>query len=222
MEGVKSVARLASPEQLAPDEADDRLQAAEPCLPHSALQAGSTRQNVSDYVQDVLAGFRRKLQSRPASAMGAIRPSGVDRGQPAGTPAHYLDAASLPSDTDETHRPEVRNRATLAEPPATPSVECVLAACPGTLTFVEEQPRTWSQLFEAAWRIGRSLQIADDIMARAAGVFGRNGLAITLFAICERHASIRQPAAYLRALCHRPGFRPASLLQGLRLAMGCT
>lgn len=96
-----------------------------------------------------------------------------------------------------------------------PSLEAVLAACPETLSFTADRPRTWSQLFEESWRIAGMIGIGERILVNACVRLGREGLAITIFCLCQRHHTIREPAAYLRSLCQRADFRPAELLAGL-------
>ena len=96
--------------------------------------------------------------------------------------------------------------------PALLSIEETLAACPKALALAGDQPRCWSHLFEAAWKIGGWLGISEAVMAEACAALGRNGLAVTLFALCERRDEIHNPGGYLRALIRRPGFDPREML----------
>ena len=185
----------------------------------------TSRAAMADYVQSVLGGFRSKLQT-PTRTPSDVRhitgttaePSTAGPRWPSGPALPYSESSFGP---DRDH-PNVLRAGRSSEPTrssrclnatALPSLEAVLAACPESLSLVGERPRTWSELFEAAWRLGRCMQIADQALAWACSRLGREGLSVTLFCLCERHATVRQPAAYLRSLCSRSGFDPTELLR---------
>lgn len=192
-------------------------------------------------VQNVLEMLTRKLQSgmRPPSRMcgdNSARPAS-ENGLTAGNRAAEAAQVSSRSSAQLTTEPPVsehrRSSQTVAEPEnnhATGPSACllpagnedpeasalplaaVLEACPNALAFVPERPRSWSQLFDAAWQIGGWLNIGEALLAQACARLGREGLAVTILAVCERHEQIRQPAAYLRSLLAKPAFRPVDLL----------
>ena len=185
----------------------------------------SSQTAMAEYVQSVLAGFRSKLRTSASRSLQLERsvalPTKASSAGPSDTgPLLSLQDQSSPNSGFDRSRGWQPVQSAAAKGPSRspdvtplPSLEAVLSACPESLSLVGQRPRTWSEMFEAAWRLGRCIQIADEAMARACAALGRDGLAVTLFGLCERHATIRQPAAYLRSLCGRPGFNPAELLR---------
>lgn len=181
-------------------------------VPHSPAPASPELplESAKDHADRILAGLRQKLkaQTRP-TLHGPEEPSRrrkVDQSQPGSLQLNTTVSLGAPSG----QRPRIELRS--AAGPTLPELNAVLEACPEALSLAGARPRSWSQLFEAAWKIGRWIGIADNLMAEACAVLGREGLGMTLFGMCERQASIRQPAAYLRSLCQRPSFNPAELL----------
>ena len=172
------------------------------------------RDCVRAHAERILAELRFKLsaQSKPrlreSQQEAVAEPLCVDATLPrADREATRPQPAQASAARDPRHPPPLP-----ASSPGLPDVEAVLQACPSALSLSGDRPRSWSQLFEAAWQIGGWIGIADKVMAEASRTLGRDGLAVTLFALCERQATIRQPAAYLRTLCARPGFQPSELL----------
>ena len=172
-----------------------------PLGPSDAPEPGDARLAVADYVQDILAGFRHKLQSqsRPKLHNASSR---VVRGQP----------VSPQAVAERLVEPRLGRPVSNPVPGGLPDLDAVLDACPEGLSLAGERPRSWSQLFEVGWRLGLWIGISEAVLARACAALGRDGFAVTLFGICERLGSIREPAAYLQTLARRPGFRPAELL----------
>lgn len=177
-------------------------------------------ESTKDFAARVLAELTGKLraQTKPGSRTGLRQESAdeVERGQPplsGGTPA-----ALPPSRRDATRGLSAdgpaRNQAHRDLIADEPSLDEVLASCPEALALAGDRPRSWSDLFEAAWRIGRSLRITESLLGECCGCLGRAGFAVTIFGLCERHDTIQHPAAYLKALCARPDFQPREMLRG--------
>lgn len=191
-------------------------------------QPSLSKEDLCRYADDILAGFRAKLAGQSASrteepattalATGKGKteapmedmqtPGSVDGSAgcpspalntPGGSPAHDLVAAA-------------RSGASRKRQACSPSIAQILDACPTARTLESETPSTWSELITYAWRIGGWLGLTAELMAEACAAMGRQGLALALLGLCERQATLRQPAAYLRSIMRRPGFRPESLL----------
>jgi hypothetical protein len=227
LEGERTAMRLGgNPLQRRPDHGQRREAVGSdyPGLGTSGHPAPSSpelpREPVKDLADRVLADLRRKLvASTKPTFHGSDDPRRCSRAvfcPPDAEPRQPAESQALGGSLTS---PELGS--------ALPNLDAVLEACPEALSLTAERPSTWSQLFEAAWQIGRWMQIPDNVMAKACAILGRGGLAVTLLCLCERHTEIRQPAAYLSALSKRPGFSPAELLRGKLesarpgLASGC-
>lgn len=76
----------------------------------------------------------------------------------------------------------------------------VIQACPEAISFAQDVPRNWNDLYVfARWlapMIGINLQVVDQ----AETTLGKTNLAMTLLGIVQMSGSIRNPGAYLRSL----------------------
>jgi len=196
--------------------------------PRLSEQSMASREDVCRYADDVLAGFRAKLagnfpvQSAGASeasageiaAKGAVRPA-ISEAPAEHAPIAVEQDQDKGGDRDKSVFRRSQSRRVTGKAPASRadlSVDAILAACPTACSLETNHPRSWSELVAFAWRIGGWLGFPAELMAEACASLGREGLAVTLLGLCERHEKLRQPAAYLRSVMRRPEFQPATLL----------
>lgn len=189
------------------------------------LPSPDQRHSMSAYVQSVLAGFRHKLgnQTRPRlDATPEHPPSPASTPAAASVRAATIDVVSRQQEAVDdpaaapfngrAARHEGASRRTSPHTDGLPTVAAVLEACPEGAALTGARPATWSQMFDAAWRLGGWIGIPPAILAKACARLGREGLAVTLFGIYERLSSVREPTAYLLSVSARPEFRPVDLL----------
>lgn len=94
----------------------------------------------------------------------------------------------------------------------------VLKACPEILTYAPVRPHGWRDLIGLANTVRAWLGIGEGVWRETQLRFGPAGAAITLAAVVQRAASIRNPGAYLRSLlqAHASGrFVPSRLIHAL-------
>lgn len=80
----------------------------------------------------------------------------------------------------------------------------VIKACPEAMSFAQEKPRSWSDLYAFARWIAPMIGINTHVVNQAELSLGKSNLAITILAIVQMSASIRNPGAYLRSLFQGP------------------
>lgn len=189
--------------------------------------ARESHEEVCRYADEVLAGFRAKLAGNipvsenvvTAEAEKERRTEGVPIAFPEGdaeteTNSETTQTAKQPEGNAPTSRKWLaRREGHEADAGSIPlSVDAILAACPTARSLEPDHPSSWSELVQFAWKIGGWLGFHRDLMSEACTSLGQQGLAVTLLGLCERQDKLRQPAAYLRSVMRRPGFRPESLL----------
>lgn len=198
----------------------------EEIVPDDAV-APERREEVCRYADEVLAGFRAKLagnmpaaesvESAEAEKESSAKqaPAALHEGDAEGQDAHQGTPEGTQPDRDAPRfpKPNPRRERHEADGNAMPlSVDAILAACPTARSLEPCHPSTWSELVQFAWKIGGWLGFPRELMSEACTSLGQQGLAVTLLGLCERQDKLRQPAAYLRSVMRRPGFRPESLL----------
>lgn len=187
-----------------------------------------SKEDLCKYADDILAGFRAKLAGQkaskdPESVSDAARAREMRQEAPMTEVNEQADERTDQGIAFACPRPPMsvpaRNRTRASRSrnvddcqSAAPSIAQILDACPTARSLENDRPSTWGELIAYAWRIGGWLGLTADLMAEACASLGREGSALALLGICERQATLRQPAAYLRSVMRRPGFRPESLL----------
>lgn len=80
----------------------------------------------------------------------------------------------------------------------------VIHACPEAMSFAQEKPRSWADLYSFSRWLAPMIGISTSLVDQAEQVLGRSSLTITILAIVQKSGSIRNPGAYLRSLFQGP------------------
>lgn len=81
-----------------------------------------------------------------------------------------------------------------------PCYQEVIQACPEAISFAQQTPRSWNDLYAFARWLAPMIGINQQIVNQAERSLGRTSLAMTLLAIVQMSDTIRNPCAYLRSL----------------------
>ncbi len=80
----------------------------------------------------------------------------------------------------------------------------VMRACPEAMSFAQEKPRNWADLYAFSRWLAPMIGISTNLVDQAEQALGRSSLTITILAIVQKSGSIRNPGAYLRSLFQGP------------------
>lgn len=80
----------------------------------------------------------------------------------------------------------------------------VIQACPEAMSFAEEKPRDWSDLYAFSRWLAPMIGISTNLVDQAEQSLGKTNLAITLLGIVQMSGTIKNPGAYLRSLFNGP------------------
>lgn len=80
----------------------------------------------------------------------------------------------------------------------------VIQACPEAMSFAQNPPRNWTDLYAFSRWIAPMIGISPQVADQAELSLGKANLAMTLLAIAQTSGSIRNPGAYLRSLFQGP------------------
>ena len=80
----------------------------------------------------------------------------------------------------------------------------VVQACPEAISFAQDIPRNWSDLYAFSRWLAPMIGISTHVVDKAEKSLGKTNLAMTLLAIVQMSGSIRNPGAYLRSLIQGP------------------
>jgi len=81
-----------------------------------------------------------------------------------------------------------------------PSHQEVILACPEAISFAQDKPRNWNDLYTFSRWLAPMTGINHRIIDQAERSLGKTNLAMTLLAIVQMSDTIRNPSAYLRSL----------------------
>lgn len=76
----------------------------------------------------------------------------------------------------------------------------VMQACPEAISFAQEYPTSWSELYAFSRWLAPMVGISTSIVNQAEQSLGRENLAMTLLGIVQMSGTIKNPGAYLRSL----------------------
>lgn len=80
----------------------------------------------------------------------------------------------------------------------------VMNACPDAMSFAQEEPRSWTDLYAFSRWLAPMIGINTNLVDQAEQALGKTNLAMTILAIVQMSGSIRNPGAYLRSLFQGP------------------
>lgn len=91
-----------------------------------------------------------------------------------------------------------------SETPIDLEYQDVMHACPEAMSFAQEKPRNWADLYAFSRWLAPMIGISTKLIDQAEQALGRSSLTITILAIVQKSGSIRNPGAYLRSLFQGP------------------
>ena len=80
----------------------------------------------------------------------------------------------------------------------------VMQACPEAMSYAQEKPRNWSDLYAFSRWLAPMIGISTNVVDQAEHTLGKTDLAMTLLAIVQMSGTIQNPGAYLRSLFNGP------------------
>jgi replication initiation protein RepC len=81
-----------------------------------------------------------------------------------------------------------------------PTYQEVILACPEAISFAQDKPQNWNDLYIFSRWLAPMIGINHRVMNQAEISLGKTNLVMTLLAIVQMSGSIRSPSAYLRSL----------------------
>jgi replication initiation protein RepC len=103
---------------------------------------------------------------------------------------------------NQTTNPKKEPRQKKAEPKM--GFRQVVQACPEAMSFAQEKPRDWSDLYAFSRWLAPMIGIGTQVTDQAEQTLGKADFAMTLLAIVQMSGTIRNPGAYLRSLFTGP------------------
>lgn len=80
----------------------------------------------------------------------------------------------------------------------------VVQACPEAMSFAQEKPRDWSDLYAYSRWLAPMIGISTNVVNQAEQSLGKTNLAMTLLGIVQKSGTIKNPGAYLQSLFNGP------------------